>query len=364
MSLAAPLPLLRRAADRVLRTSWLHPLNDVDALNDLLGWVDPRWSLTEIRAELVRREPETDDVCSFWLRPNGLWPGFAGGQHLSVQVEIDGVRQQRFYSLSSDPAEPRLLRLTVKRHDGGRVSRWLHERLQPGDVVTLGAPSGDFVLPTHLEHPLLLIGAGSGMTPLLSLLYALRARAPQADVVLMQVCRNPADELFAGELQALARDWPGLRVQAWHTAQRGRPEAATLLAGIADAAAREAYVCGPAPFMAAIEAQRQALGASAPLHLERFGLAPRAPVDGAAADVRCARSERAFAAAPGEPLLVAAEGAGLRPAYGCRIGICHTCLCHKRSGSVENLVSGERSDGDEWIRLCVSAARSDLELDL
>src|SRR3546814_12400845 len=68
-----------------------------------------------------------------------------------------------------------------------------------------------------------------------------------------------------------------------------------------------------------------------------------------ASEVRCARSERIFTTEAGEALLPAAERAGLKPAYGCRIGVCRTCLCHKRSGTVENLVTGERSSGaDEW----------------
>src|SRR3546814_2367803 len=74
----------------------------------------------------------------------------------------------------------------------------------------------------------------------------------------------------------------------------------------------------------------------------------------------CSSDLRIFTTEAGEALLPAAERAGLKPAYGCRIGVCRTCLCHKRSGTVENLVTGERSSGaDEWIRLCVSTPRSD-----
>ncbi|MGH8445051.1 MAG: ferredoxin reductase [Solimonas sp.] len=356
---------LRQNASRALRSSWLHPLNDTEAINDLLAWANPRWSLTEIRAELVGREQQTADTCSFWLRPNRLWPGFRAGQHVAISVEIDGVRQQRIYSLSSDPADDGLLRLTVKRQTGGLVSNWLHDQLKVGDIVTLGEPGGDFILPERVERPLLLLSAGSGITPMLALLHALRARHADADVVLLHLCRDPADQIFADELAELARDWPTLRVQTWHTARDGRPAADALLAGVPDHAARDLYLCGPATFMAAIEAHRLAGGSTARLNLERFGLAPRIAEDGDGSEVRCARSERLFDVQAGEALLPAAERAGLKPAYGCRIGICRTCLCHKRSGSVENLVTGELSgSGDEWIRLCVSTPRSDLELDL
>jgi ferredoxin-NADP reductase len=359
---------LRDRALRGLRASWLHPLNDTDALNDLLASVNPRWSLTEIRAELVAREQQTADTVSFSLRPNRLWNGFAAGQHVTIAVDIYGVRHQRVYSLSSDPAQPRLLTLTVKRQPHGRMSNWLHDHLQIGDIVTLSPADGDFTLPPVCGD-LLLLSAGSGITPMHALLCELRERTARGDhsgsVVLVHICRDADDQIFARELQALTRDWPALRVLTWHTAENGRPSLDALLRDVPDYAQRAAYLCGPAAFMADIEAHWAAQGLSGQLRLERFGLAPRTIEGGEAAEVRCARSERLFATAAGEALLPAAERAGLNPAYGCRIGVCRTCLCKKRSGTVENLVTGERSsEPDEWIRLCVSTPRSDLELDL
>lgn len=126
---------LRNGSRRALRSPWLHPLNDSEAIDDLLAMANPRWSLTQVRAEVVAREAQTADTASFWLRPNWLWTGFRAGQHVTLTVEIEGVRHQRVYSLSSDPAQPRLLRLTVKRQPEGRVSNWLHTRLRVGDVI-------------------------------------------------------------------------------------------------------------------------------------------------------------------------------------------------------------------------------------
>lgn len=369
MPFSSSLPVrLRSNARRVLRSSWLSPLNDTDAINELLGRVNPRWSLTEIRAELVGREQQTADAVTFWLRPNHLWKGFHAGQHTTISVEINGVRHTRVYSLSCDPAVPGLLALTVKRQADGTVSNWLHDHLQVGDVVTLGETSGDFTLPAA-STPLLLLSAGSGITPMIALLHELRARHAGGhftdDVVLVHVCRDAGDQIFASELRELAADWPGLRIESWHTRRQGRPSVEALLATVADHAGRDTYLCGPAGFMAAVESHWSAQGLSARLRLERFGAAIRQPETGDASEVRCARSERVFTNAPGEALLPAAERAGLQPAYGCRIGVCRTCLCHKRSGVVENLVTGERSGtADEWIRLCVSTPRSDLELDL
>jgi ferredoxin len=91
------------------------------------------------------------------------------------------------------------------------------------------------------------------------------------------------------------------------------------------------------------------------------------PFDPAAGtlEVRCARSERLFSAATDVPLLVAAEQAGLQPRYGCRMGICHTCSCVKRTGTVENVLTGEiSSEPGERIQLCISRPRTDLTLEL
>ncbi|WP_028079261.1 ferredoxin reductase [Solimonas soli] len=370
--MSTPFAAIRQHALRTLQSPWLHPLNDTDALNELLGSLNPRWSLTEVRAELSGRRAETPDTVSLEFRPNRLWNGFAAGQHVTITVDIDGVRHQRVYSLSSDPAQAERLTLTVKRQPGDRqrtsVSNWLHDGLRLGDVVTLSAAAGDFVLP-GAARPALLLSAGSGITPMRALLHALRQRAAAGtftdDVVLIHVCRDRADQIFADELAALVREWPALRLVAWHTASRGRPTVAKLLEAVPDYAARDTWLCGPATFMADVEAHWQAAGLAARLRLERFGLAPRVVEGAASAEIRCERSERLFTAGAGEALLPAAERAGLKPAYGCRIGICRTCLCRKRSGTVENLVTGEQSsEPDEWIRLCVSTPRSDLQLDL
>lgn len=358
----------RERAIRALQSSWLHPLNDTDALNDLLALANPRWSLTEIRAEVVGREQQTVDAVSFWLRPNRLWKGFHAGQHVTISVEIDGIRHTRVYSLSCDPAMPGLLTLTVKRQADGVVSNWLHDHLQVGGIVTLGEADGDFVLPQS-SSPLLLLSAGSGITPMLALLHELRARRKaghtEQDIVFVHVCRHAGDQIFARELRELAADWPALRIETWHSASNGRPTPDALLAAVPDYAGRDTFLCGPAAFMADIEAHWASHGIAERLRLERFGAPPRKLETGDASEVRCARSERIFVTEAGEALLPAAERAGLKPAYGCRIGVCRTCLCHKRTGTVENLVTGERSgNGDEWIRLCVSTPRSDLELEI
>jgi ferredoxin-NADP reductase len=154
---------------------------------------------------------ETADTKTFVLRPNRNWPGFRAGQHVGVEVEIDGVRHQRRYSLSSAPSARRVIAITVKRQPGGKVSPWLHDRVRAGDVVGLEPPAGTFTLPTPLPERLLMVSAGSGITPVMAMLRDLAA-SPALDVVFVHVARRPDDAIFAAELARLASSRPGLTV--------------------------------------------------------------------------------------------------------------------------------------------------------
>lgn len=358
-------PATPRAARSWLKSAWLRPLNDAAAIDDLLGLVNPLWSVEQIRARVVAIVDETADTRSFVLAPNRHWPGFAAGQYVPVFFEVDGRRLQRCYSLSSSPRDARL-RITVKRQAGGRMSNALHDRLRIGDVLTLGAPEGSFTLPLDAAPKTLLLGAGSGVTPLMAQLHELHATGYSGTVRFIQICRTPADAIFRAELEALASAWPALTVEFHCTAEAGRLTPEALWQRLPDAADHQLMLCGPAAFMDAVRAEWDARGLGHRLKSEAFSLAlPSVAADGAAAEVRCTRAEQVFTSRPGQPLLSEAEGAGLSPRHGCRIGICHACKCVKKSGRVQNLLTGEISDApDEAIQLCISAARSDLVLDL
>src|SRR5436190_9677684 len=141
----------------------------------LLREIHPVWSLDEIRAAVVDVIDETPDVKTFVLAPNARWRGHRAGQFTTIEVEIDGVRTRRCYSVSSKPGDARPT-ITVKRTPDGRVSRWLHENLARGDVVTLSPAAGDFVLPESVPAKLLMLSGGSGITPVMSMLRDLDAR--------------------------------------------------------------------------------------------------------------------------------------------------------------------------------------------
>ncbi len=335
-----------------------------------LGELDPVRSLGEIRARVVEVIEETADTKTFMLQPNAAWSAHRAGQYTSVEVEIDGVRVRRCYSISSAPGGARVS-ITVKRMPGGRVSTWLHEHVRTGHILRLGAPAGDFVLPATTPDKLLLLSGGSGITPVMSMLRDLAARNALRDVVFLHYARSRADVIFNKELTELAARHLGLRLLLCLdddvSAPRGFDEAhfAEL---VPDFAERSTFLCGPGPLMDRAAVLWESLGASDLLERERFTPAlrlvpPVASPNGV--QVRLARSERAVVAKGEGSLLEQLERAGERPAHGCRIGICHTCKCRKQSGTVQNLVTGEvSSEADQEIQLCISLPRSDLELDL
>lgn len=350
-----------------LQSPWLRPFNDTSALDDLVQRLLPRAALVDIRAKVVQVIEESTDTRSFILHCNRHWRGFRAGQHVLVTMEMRGRRVQRCFSLSSAPDNSRRIRITVKRQSTSGVTAWMHESLRVGTLITLSRPLGEFCLPEVLPDKLLMLSAGSGITPLASMLHALRARSYQGDVVLLHACRDQADWILHSELRALAQHLPGLRLLAHFSQVDGRMDAPRLAHLVPDFSDRLTLLCGPPRFRNWVGDLYRQRHAQARLRQEAFGVSGIS-VDSAAGGenaVHCLKSERSFTTAPGQSLLLAAEAAGMTPRYGCRIGICRTCQCRLRGGSVENLLTGEiTQEPGQWVQLCVSAARSPLTLDL
>lgn len=349
-----------------LRHPWVASVVGLAAVEDALQALRPTLSLTAVRARVTGIIDETADTRTFVLKPNALWIGAQAGQFVRVRVEIDGRRHERAYSLTSPPGARRLA-ITVKRQPGGLVSQYLHDAVKPGSILTLSQAAGEFVLPSGLPDKILLFCAGSGITPIMALLHALKARAYRGDVLVYHVCRTRQEFIFLRQLQQLAATWPSLRLRSHITGEAGRWHVASLQAVVPDLALRATWLCGPAALMDEVHRLWDEDGYASPLHSERFAAPPLhvATAPDEAVMVRLAASGRQFTARGGEPLLLQAERAGLALKHGCRIGICHSCQCIKTRGSVQNLQTGAVSTApDELIRLCVSAAHSDLMLDL
>lgn len=327
------------------------------------GQINPLWSLERPLARLVERRPAGRGAATLVLRTNRHWQGMRAGQHVNLGIEIEGRRLLRSYSPT--PLDARHVAITVKAVDGGRVSRHLVERATPGEVFTLEAAFGEMVLPDP-PAPLLLLAAGSGITPMRALLRELAARGMPAAVTLLYWARIRGDFCFIEELQALAQAHPQLQLDLLATRD---PQAPALrigeypFEGVAGLAHRHVMACGPAGFVAA--ARRRLDGRVARFQAEAF--TPEAPVAGEAGEVEVelARSGRRLRLPRALSLLEGLEAQGLKPKHGCRMGICNSCACGRQSGATRHVLTGERSDEPAVpVRLCVSAPSTDLILDL
>jgi ferredoxin-NADP reductase len=211
------------------------------------------------------------------------WPGHLAGQHADVRLTAeDGYRAERSYSIASPPGELPL-ELTVDRLDDGEVSPFLTDQLQPGDTIQLRGPIGGyFVWPTsEPPRPLLLIGGGSGVVPLMCMLRHRQRTGSGMPAALLYSCRKREDIIYHGELTALARSDPSftLRVTLTRDSSPGwsggigridLPAVGTLLEGLGTDA--DSFVCGPDGFVDA--ASTLLLQAGQPreaIRTERFG---------------------------------------------------------------------------------------------
>jgi len=209
------------------------------------------------------------------------WPGHLAGQHVDVRLTADdGYQAQRSYSIASAPAGPDL-ELTIERIDDGEVSPYLTDFAQVGDEFELRGPIGGyFVWKASLEGPLLLVGGGSGLVPLMAMLRHRRAAGSDGDARLLLSARGAEDILYREELDRMNENSVAIQI----TLTRGEPPAgwkgatgrinADMLAGLGPPPSERprVYVCGPTPFVE--EAARLLVGLGhdpAAIHTERFG---------------------------------------------------------------------------------------------
>ena len=360
-----------RLVRRLAGSGLLEALTAPHGVERYLELVLPGFSLHDLRAEIVHVRRPTPTSVTLRLRPNELWRGFHAGQFVSMTVEIDGVRRTRCYSPSNSQHAPDgELEFTVRSHPEGLVSRYLCEHAQPGKVVELTQAEGDFVLPTHRSERLLLISGGSGITPVLSMLRTLCDEGHDAPVTFLHYARQERDVPYRAELAELASRHPNVRVAYVYTREpgsrlHGHLDRAHLRAVDRCYRQAEVYVCGPPGLIEAARALWAGDGHEERVHSESF-LPPRLLMtSGEASGSVSFAASGVKAVASGATLLEQAEQAGLSPAYGCRMGICHTCTCRKLAGQVRNVNSGELSScEDEEVQICVSVPAGDVELDL
>lgn len=333
----------------------------------------PTWSWDRPLARIVGRQAESRDSTTLLLQPNRHWAGFRPGQHLNIGAEIEGARIVRSYSLSDAPRADGRIAITVKAIPGGKLSQHLCRDARIGDVLALGPAFGEMTLPDAPEGPWLFLAGGSGITPLMAMIRAQAAVGMPVPISLMYWARNRDELCFVDELRALAAREPNFRVDVSTTREaagegqgQSRIDAAQLSAFAPDLHQRRVFACGPDGFVAA--ARALTVGRAVAFHAEAFTPPPRIAErdpDAGEVTITLALSGRTLDVPRGASLLTALEAAGLKPASGCRMGICNTCACGKRAGTTRHLHTGDVEDEPvSALRLCVNSARSDLILEL
>lgn len=335
-----------------------YPLNPADYL---------RPAVVANGAQIVGLEFATLDAVTLTLRPQGRFPKHEAGQFIRFGVDIDGVRHWRCYSVSSAPERSDgCLTITVKAVADGQVSNHVGQGLEIGDQVYLEPAAGEFVLPAVLPERLLFVTAGSGITPVMSMLASLEARDAMPQVTLIHCAPDAGSMIFGDTLKDMAARHPQLTLHCHYTRESGRLDVAQLEALCPDWQQRASWACGPDAMLQMLEDHWQQAGIAGSLNVERFR--PRAAQgssDTQTGTVRFAKSGGCASGRSDQDVLTLAELNGLSPEHGCRMGICHGCTATLKSGRVRDLRNGQtfQEEGD-LVQICVCAPVGDVEIDV
>jgi ferredoxin-NADP reductase len=355
---------------------------------------EQHWTGGDLLCRCCRIIDETPDVKTFCFtaEPPVLF-NYQPGQFVNLQIEIDGQPVVRPYSISSSPTRPYHLSITVKRVPAadmdtppGLVSNWLHDHLQVGDRVKfLHGPLGQFTCLPNLPAKMLLISAGSGITPMMSMSRWVQDTLANSDIVFLHSARTPDDIVFRAELESMSAQMSNFRLAVTLTrSQPGRTWmgltgriSKSMLALIApDLMERAVFVCGPEPFMQEIRSileamsfpmqnyQEESFGGKQPVAKPAAKLEERSepvtvigsgnglgniagngkghfpgmaePAASASSDpaVCFARSGKEVAADGSTSILELAEQEGIQLPSACRVGACGACKVLTRKGQV------------------------------
>ncbi len=336
--------------------------------DDYLELINPLWSTRELRGRIERIERETSDAVTVLIKPGWEWPGHRPGQYLRLGIEVDGIHHWRAYSLTSDPGRSDgCIAITPKLVESGKVSPFLFGRVRPGTIVRLGGVEGTFVLPDPLPERLLFVSAGSGITPIMSMLRSLAGEDALRDVVHVHSARDADGVIFGRELRELDARSPGYRLHERRSREQGRVSAAQLDELCPDWRERETFLCGPAGLLEAFDARWRSDGDPGRLHMEHFQPDARTGDGerGRGGTIHFSKSGIETVSDGEQPILLAGENAGAELPFGCRMGICHSCVGKLCSGQVRDLRTGRVSgQAGELVRTCINAPEGAVEIAL
>lgn len=349
--------------------------------------------------EVWRKVEEADGIASFYLRPNDKKPlqPFLPGQYLTFRLQLPERRRRaaavvRCYSLSCGPNAD-YYRITVKRvplppdaagepPHFGSVSNYFHAVVNEGDIIDVKAPSGGFYLDLTRHGPIVLIGGGIGLTPMLSMLETVVESGSTREVWLFYGVRHGGEHVMRDRLRELARENPNVRVVCVYSMPResdikGRDFeeeghlSVALMRRMLPSSNYDFYLCGPPPMMSAVFDDLSAWGVpEAAIHFEAFGPATVKKVaapDAAATAGLMVTFAKSNKTVPWDTksgsLLEFAEANSVNVSFGCRAGNCGSCITAVKSGEVTYLRSpGEKPEAGSCLA-CIVIPKVDLVVD-
>jgi ferredoxin-NADP reductase/MOSC domain-containing protein YiiM len=362
------------------------------ATGDPAALAEPAWPGFRL-LQVTKVVPETPTVTSIYLAdPDGsALPPARAGQYLTIKISGAGQPAPvRSYSLSSAPGTGSY-RISVKREPHGTASTYLNSKLSSGATVEVAAARGQFVLDTGTT-PLLLVSAGIGVTPVLSMLHELAAEQSERHVWWIHGARRPREDALAAEAHALLAGLPNAYEHIFYSAaspdecRRARAVSGRLtndkLSQLGIPAEASAYICGPSGFMADIQSALLALGIdSSRTHTELFGAlpgtnsglidrtlsAPHPPagLPGTGPLVTFARSGISTPFDSNhKSVLELAEVCDISTRWSCRTGVCHTCTTPLLSGTISYRPAPLEVPAEGEVLICCTQPDSDIVLDM
>ncbi|HVU62290.1 MAG TPA: ferredoxin--NADP reductase [Mycobacteriales bacterium] len=288
------------------------------------------------------------------------------GQFVTIRAVVDGVPHLRSYSMSSAPETDLDLQVTVKRVPDGPVSCWLHDSVAVGDVLPVSVPAGAFLLPDS-EADLVMFAAGSGITPILSMVKSV-LHGSSRRVSLLFANRDRDSAIFGSTLDMLAAQFPERLDLHHHSDAASGFVSQAMVSSFADAAGdREFYVCGPTGFMEVVQAGLARSGVATDcIHIERFTPAALPQLPPFAVALVDSDEERTLTITVGSEtktvsqrdkltILESARWNGMSAPSSCEAGHCATCMAQVVEGEVSMAVNDILTDEEVeagWVLTC------------
>jgi ferredoxin-NADP reductase len=331
--------------------------------DDYLKLLNPLWSARELRGQVVDVQPETEDSATVTIKPGwGFSAKYQPGQYVGIGLRVEGRWHWRSYSLTSVPhQDSKHITITVKATPEGFLSTHLVNGVKPGTIVRLAAPKGDFALPDPPPSKLLFVSAGSGITPLMAMLRSLTTRGQSPDIVHIHSAPSADAVIFHDELRKLEEQQSGYQLHLRLTETDGHLDFDDLDGLVPDWKDRPTWACGPSAMLDAAEKHWEKVDLSDELHMERFTIA-RTDKGGEGGTVTFSISDKRVEIDGATSLLEAGEKVGIQMPFGCRMGICQTCVLPLESGHIRDFRNGEEHGEGDRINTCISTASGDCTL--